>query len=480
MSAIFIASFFHFGFSFFLLIALCAIACGFYRKFFARSAASRHILLCLAIFLAAFSLGTLCADIKHAHPEAAVLSDVIGAPVSFSGVIVREPRQTDSRTQSVVHISSMNIGSSTKTVSAKILVGSGLYPELAYGDFVSVHGTLERPKNFSSFDYRSYLAKDDIVYQVDFASVAIVSHGNGNRFMQFLFSIKNAFLDRLRRTIHEPEAGLASGILLGTDNALDASTTAAFRSAGLSHIVALSGYNITIVASAIARLFSFLPKIYTLSLGALGIVLFVLMSGSSATALRAGIMALVVILAQASGRKYQIGRALLFAALVMVLANPDILVFDLSFQLSFLATVAIVYIAPILERSMVFLPVRFGIRNTVASTLAAELLVTPLVLHSMGMLSLVAVLANLFVLFLIPAVMLASFCTGLLGLLWLPLSLPFAWIAYALLAYIIAVVAIFAQLPFSSISITWFSSMLMILSYACIGVWFFSQKHEHA
>ena len=110
-------------------------------------------------------------------------------------------------------------------------------------------------------------------------------------------------------------------------------------------------------------------------------------------------------------------------------------------------------------------------RDTIAMTLSAQILVLPLILYQMGTLSLVALPANILVLAFIPAVMFSGFITGILGFVWLPLAIPFAWISWIFLAYIINVSKFFAGLPFSSMNISWFSSILMCAIYLAIIFW---------
>jgi len=155
----------------------------------------------------------------------------------------------------------------------------------------------------------------------------------------------------------------------------------------------------------------------------------------------------------------------------MVIINPKILVFDISFELSFLATIAIIYVAPILKTKFTFITEKFKLREIISTTISAQILVLPLILYKMGLLSLVALPANILVLAFIPATMLFGFITGTLGFLLIPLSLPFAWISWVLLAYIIKVSDFFASLPFSSVNITWFSFSIATICYIVIAVW---------
>ena len=163
----------------------------------------------------------------------------------------------------------------------------------------------------------------------------------------------------------------------------------------------------------------------------------------------------------------------------MIIINPKILVFDISFQLSFLATIAIIYVAPILKPKLTFVTEKFALRETISSTVSAQIMVLPLILYKMGLLSLVALPANILVLAFIPTVMLTGFLTGMVGFIWLPMSLPFAWISWIILAYIIGISNFFASLPFSTINISWFSSVIMFVFYIIISVWVIYENKKH-
>lgn len=184
-------------------------------------------------------------------------------------------------------------------------------------------------------------------------------------------------------------------------------------------------------------------------------------------------MAVLVIIARATGRTYQITRALIFAAFFMVLHNPKILVFDSSFQLSFMATVGLIHLAPALERYFGWVSTRFQLREFATATIATQLFVLPMLLYKMGELSIVAFPVNLLVLPAVPITMLTGFLTGVVGFLNTPLSLPFAYASEALLSYELFVVDIFSKIPFASIQIESFPLWGAFLMYVLYGLLLF-------
>ncbi|MFH1454924.1 MAG: ComEC/Rec2 family competence protein [bacterium] len=482
ISAIFLCSFIKLGITFSFFLIFLSVILFLFRKFVTSDIENKQKIFFIVIFIFSFSLGIIRYEIKDSKPLDVNLENNIGNKAIILAIISDEPSRKEKQAILMVDFKNIVQSSSTINVSGKGIISTDLYPEFQYGDMIKINGTLEKPSNFSdssgstttnSFDYISYLAKDDIFYKMDFAKVEFISGGHGNIIKSILFQIKNSFTDNINKTISEPESSLLSGILLGAKSSIDKNTTDIFRKAGLSHIVALSGYNITVVADGIMKVFSFLPSTVGFLGGIFGIILFVVMAGASSTAVRAGVMALIVILAQVTRRNYQAGRALIVAGLIMVIINPKILIFDISFELSFLATIAIIYVSPILKNKFIFITEKFGLRDIISGTISAQILVLPLILYKMGLLSLVALPANILVLAFIPATMLFGFITGVLGFIWLPLSLPFAWISWTILAYIITVSEFFANLPFSSVNISWFSAGVMTFCYIMIAIWIY-------
>src|SRR3989344_2266646 len=162
------------------------------------------------------------------------------------------------------------------------------------------------PKNFeqadtgSPVDYVSYLEKVGILHQFLRPNISRIGEGKGNIIKRELLLLKHAFLDRVSRVIPEPESSLLGGLLVGAKQSLGKDLLDDFRTAGVIHIVVLSGYNLTIVAEAIMRFFSFMPRMWGLSLGGISIVLFSIMTRAGATVVRASIMALLALLARAT------------------------------------------------------------------------------------------------------------------------------------------------------------------------------------
>jgi len=240
------------------------------------------------------------------------------------------------------------------------------------------------------------------------------------------------------------------GILLGAKRSLGEDLEKDFRRVGLIHIVVLSGYNITIIAEGIFRFLGFLPKIFQNFLGLFSIIIFAVMVGSGATVIRSTIMTSLAIFARTSNRTYDVNRALFLAGSLMILENPMILMFDPSFQLSFMATLGLIHISDKLNKFLFFVPEKFGLRDIISATFSTQIAVLPLLIKMTGEISVVAPIVNIITLQFIPFTMFSGFIAGLVSFLSENLGLILAFIPYLFLTYILKIVALFAGLGFAT------------------------------
>ncbi len=415
-----------------------------------------------AAFVLAFCLGVLRFHIVDV-PAPQVFESKVDQKISLTGEIIDEPTLGENNQRLTVQIKEGD-------AKTKVLVSTAFGEDYRYGDEINFTGELAKPENFitdqgKEFDYVNYLRKDGVLYVMGYPEIEIVSRGNGNFVKSTLFSLKEKFLEKINLAIEEPEALLMGGLILGEKSSFNQALRDSFVNTGTIHIVALSGYNVTIVAEWFMKLFAFLPMNLGIGMGIFAILLFILMTGASSTAIRAGIMAILVLVARATGRNYDVARALVLAGVFMIMLNPFVLVYDVSFQLSFIATIAVIFFTPRIEKYFMWVPERFGFRDIISVTSAAYIFVLPFILYKMGNLSLVALPANILVLPFIPFTMVLGFLTGFVGLISYILAVPFGFISYLFLHYELAVINFFANLPFAVFSFPDFPLVLTILIY---------------
>jgi competence protein ComEC len=215
----------------------------------------------------------------------------------------------------------------------------------------------------------------------------------------------------------------------------------------------LSGYNVALVINTVrAGLQQVLPR--AVALGSAGVVaiLFMLMTGASETAIRATLMALVVLLANALHRPADGVRILLVVAAAMAVWNPYVVLFDLSYQLSVLATLGLVMLSHHLVPYLLWLRSK-SLIEIVSTTLATQIAVLPLLVFSVGQVSLISLITNVLVLAFVPYAMLAGFCAALLASVSTTLAFPLSAVAYALLRYIIEVAVFLGSVPYAAVNL---------------------------
>ncbi|HEY4188835.1 MAG TPA: ComEC/Rec2 family competence protein [Candidatus Limnocylindrales bacterium] len=341
---------------------------------------------------------------------------------------------------------------------APILIAATLpwYPPVVPGDRVQVHGGIRPP---SPDDYGAYLARIGAVGTLRADALALLpADGTLARTLE---GLRRAAAEGLDRSMPEPEAGLADGILIGLRDRVDRDLAAAFTTAGASHVVAISGWNIAIVASTLGALAGRARRRRRAILIAFGIVAYVAFVGPSPSVVRAAGMAGVALLARELGRPGSAAAALGWACMVLLLLDPT-WVDDAGFRLSVLATAGIIAWGSQLTARLAGPDPRRA-RRWVADILgvsfAAQAATMPVVLLEFGRLSLVAPLVNLIVVPLVPPAMATGALAlalglgtgyGLPGIVATVVGLP-AWVLYAAM---VTVVRTGASLPLASLTLT--------------------------
>ncbi len=403
----------------------------------------------------------------------------IDKKIEVSGVVVDEPAEKDHTTRLTVELHSMFSNDverkETALTSTKVIADDGAYSHVEYGDEISIKGTLALPQNFvgdngREFDYISYLAKDKIFYVVTFPQIIIQAHHKASWIREHLFLLKHTFIQKLDDAIPFPASRLAAGLTIAGKKALPKNIQDEFTTTGTVQVVVLSGYNVTVIADSLMSLTSSLSFILRSTFGVIGIVLFTITAGGTATVVRGSVMALIALLANILRRRYSVLRALIIAGIGMLFMNPMLLVYDPSFQLSFLATLGLILVSPILEKHFIWVTERYELRKVFASTVATQLFVLPFILYLTGQLSLVAVPANMLLFLFIPTTMLICFIVGVLGFLNMLFSHIVGYLAYVFLGYELAVVHVFSKIPYASLTVTYFPPWLLLMSYLCYAV----------
>ena len=353
-----------------------------------------------------------------------------------------------------------------------------------YGQMLQVTGKLRPIENFQtenghSFDYRHYLEKNRIFFQISPVERVEVLRNENHSLTSLLYGVKDYFLEKIQFLLPQPESSLLAGVLLGEKTALPDELEEVFRRTGLMHIVVLSGYNVSIVIMAMIFLLAWLPLRWRLAIASLGILAFTILVGAGPTVVRAALMASFLILARMLGKVMIAERVLLLVAFIMVLANPWILVYDISFQLSFLATYGLMELMPFFERVLQFIPNFLEFRESLSATLSAQIFVMPLIVYTMGNFSLVSPLVNMLVLFMVPLAMLFGFLLVLSSSLFPFLTPLFIFLSTYSLRYIIRVAQFFSSFRIANIEFAPFSPWWLVVMYLLIALFVWWKRKRY-
>ncbi|MFH1145648.1 MAG: ComEC/Rec2 family competence protein [bacterium] len=366
----------------------------------------------------------------------------LGKNVALTGIVVNEVAVRDNYQQ-------FNL--ETAGFAKPLLVSASMYPAVSYGQRWKGEGKLVDDrfrKGMAGTPIGLFKAKT--VTTVDTNDLSIIQQG-----LKQLLSFKSYLISLTNQLWPEPSSSLVAGILWGGRASLDKKVQTDFQLAGVSHTLAVSGYNVTILLAGIASVLPWLGINRKQNVPVLLSILFcfVLITGASAAVVRAGIMGSIAVLGKQLGRPMAIGRVLLVTASVMAILNPFVLIYDVGFQLSFLATVGLVYITPLLEPHLTRLPEYFGLKENLTSTLSATIATLPVIVFNFGLISLVAPLANILILWSIPYTMALSAIAIAGGMVWLPLGKIIAWPSLFLLKYVVWIISWCAGLPYAYIDV---------------------------
>jgi competence protein ComEC len=422
--------------------------------------------LVLGVVLLGASLGgwrQAATGVMAVDSATSVASLVDGEEHHIAGIVVDDPRPRADRLQVVLADVASADGTGARAFVDRLLVWMPRGLNVGAGDRLQLTARMELAEDFDGFAYREYLARQGIgaIARSRAAKTLPGSGGVGST----IAALRGTLLDGLNELVPEPEAALGAGILLGVRSSISPEINDAFATAGLTHVVAISGWNIAIVAAIVLALVRPLGRVrggrWTTALAAAGVVgSYVLLTGASPSVVRAALMAGAMLVGRLGGSRAHATSALGLAALVMLLVAPAVL-WDVGFQLSLLATAGLIWFGRGIERRLGGWP--GWLREPVALTLAAQLTTLPVILVNFERLSLVAPISNVLVVPLVPLAMLASAAVSVGGVVIgalpvTPVGDAIAWFlggaAWLVLRAMVAVGQVTASLPLAAVDVS--------------------------
>ncbi len=451
----------------------------------------RRAIILAAVCLIAFFGGALLFPASLPPDDESHIQYYNSQQVEIRGVIDADPEVGDKTTH--IRLSDIEIkgGEGWQEISGDALLFAPRYPTYHYSDELQVVGKLETPPQLGEFDYEGYLERQGIYATMLYPKIETLDTGKGFKPLAWLYSLRNSLSNTLAQVLPEPQASLAQGIVLGIRYNIPPDIKDDFVHTGTAHLLAISGLHLAIMAGMLLSigiwLFGRRRYIYIwLALGA--IWLFALITGMHTPVIRGAIMASVFLAAELLGRQRTAITSLAFAAAIMVGINPTIL-WDASFQLSFLAMAGLIFLAPPLmnlgrravNKAIGEEGIGVSLANIVTDsfgvTLAATIAVWPLVAHYFGIVSLAGPLATFLALPAMPLVIASGALVGLIGLFVPLVAQALGWLAWLFLSYMLLIVTGFASLP-SSIKVGSFGTAAIVVYYSALAaaIWLISSQ----
>ncbi len=400
---------------------------------------SRRVAILFLFFVLGVMLGVLRLNLTFGVNE---YEPFLNQPFSAEGVVATDPNMSGTNQQLTLLPDGFN-----QYVRASMYTP---VPDISTGDRIWIQGQLQYPENFNDFNYVAYLQRWN-TYAILKKPRVIVLKRVGVSWRTPLIMCRDFVIKQIK-AFPSNEGSLIAGMLIGQrQQPLPDDVANAFKITGLTHIVAVSGFNMTIIATACGALVWYIGRRLTNVLTLFVMFGFVVITGASAAVVRAAIMATIMLVAQLLGRQYASLHSLLIVASIMVLQNPRIVIWDVGFQLSVAATYGVLIsfqIKKTAELSTSTISTNSFWGDMLRPTLGAIAMTAPIIAFHFGTFSLIAPLANLLVLPLVPWIMLFGALT-LIPVLGGGLIFP----AQILAAIVLQITQKLSIIPYASISI---------------------------
>lgn len=412
---------------------------------------TRRDLRLFFLLIVFFSIGIFRLQQATLPEHVETVGDHSGAVVRVEGEVVSEVETRSDHQRAVLD----SVYVVDQSVEGKLLLKLPLYPEVFFGDTLVFSCALQQPEPFNGFAYDAYLATQGILAICSFPQHIDVRTNENVSAVGMLLSLKQQAIDQLKTVFHEPHAAFISGLLFGGNSMLPNDLKDQFAATGTSHILAASGFNVSLFSFIFLSwiLSTRLRRSYALVITALLILAYVVLAGATPAVIRAGLMGLVVLVQVGIARKASLANTMLLAAALMLLVNPMLLLHDVGFQLSFVATWAVLALTEPLKAYVSFLPKRFQIRQSFAASVGAIVITLPIILFHFAEFSIVAPFANLLVLPLVPYLMAFAIIALLINIFSLSAALIVAIPAWALSTVILWLITSFGSVSFASVEI---------------------------
>lgn len=355
--------------------------------------------------------------------------------------------------------------------------------KLKYGDKIEFYLEYEKPstaRNYMGFDYSNYLKTKKIFGTVNLKEedVEIISHDNSNIILRKIYELRNLMKTKIEKLLPKETSGLCLGMLIGETSGIEENMQEDFRDSNLSHILAVSGANVSYIIVSITYIFNkmCLRKRLSKIISIILLILFMLLTGCTSSVNRACIMAILMLIAELLYRKSDVYNNLAISALILLIINPYSLL-DIGFQLSYMGTIGIVFLH---DKIGNFIKINNKIVKyffeMIAVTTCANLAIIPIMIFHFNTISLTFYFSNIIVGPILGIVVIIGFIMFFISLIFTPISSLIAIVLNLMLKFIIKIAEITANMPFSKITIITPSFFFIIVWYLIIISISYKQK----
>ena len=384
-----------------------------------------------------------------------ILDSYVDQEIAFSGLVSKDPDYSDI----VMTLALDHITFSDKELSQDTKIFVQVQPgEVKRTDRVTVKGVLNNGfGTYSGSVYRAKLTNIERQLPEDI-------------FLKF----RGIFSDNIKSHLPPLESGIALGYLLGQKTGVDKTYVETLSAVGLTHIIVASGAHLSILTGLMRKTFGRLSRLACLLSAFVVTIIFISITGLSASMLRAGLVSGLSLLLWYFGREIKPLRLIILIAAVTLIINPFYII-DLAWLLSFSSFTGILVLAPALTDFLFSKDKKPGfISATIITSLSAALLCSPILLFYFGQISLFSVFANLLILPTISIVMGLAALTGLFSSIIPPLSDFIGYICQLVVDYQISVANFFQKLDFSVLRIDKNNALVFLAYVPVIAIFFYN------
>lgn len=402
--------------------------------------------------------------------------------VTIEGYVDSEIENKDGKVKFFIKTNKIVYGESYKKVNGRLIVNITSNTDsiiklkkIDYRTKVSFQASIDKPKtatNPGGFNYKRYLASIGVsgtVYLRDTSDMNVIGVQSGGCFHKLGFKIKNSVLNIVEYCLNKNQAGLLSGMIIGYKDGLDENAFTAFSKAGLTHIMVASGMNVAFIILPLTYLFkkirigNLASCIATIFL----LILFVFITGFSASVVRAVLMGIMILLGKIIMRETDIYTSISAAAILLLALNPYT-IYDIGFQLSFCATISLVMFYPKLKVLIDHKYIPNVVSDTLAATIAAQIGVVPITLYYFNNFSTISILSNLLVVPLVQIITIIGFIMVFVGIVNINAAILVGYINNSFLSFVLFVTEYTSKIPYAFLKLPTPSLSLIILYYLAV------------